>query len=874
MARPPLTGEALLTVRGVVANFGPVKALDGVSLEVRAGESVALAGENGAGKSTLIRCIAGDWTPSGGQILIAGRRVGADPAVVGRLGVAVVWQDLSLCDNLDIASNLLLGGEGGRLLVSETRFHTRAARLLQELGIDLPDTTRNVRMLSGGQRQLLAVARAMRDRPRLLILDEPTASLGGEASAQVEALIAQLHRQGTSILMACHDIDQMFRLCDRIVVLRRGGLVADVQAAGTHPDDIVTLISGQQVDSSPRRQLSRLHGLTDRLASADPSSSLPLILSALSAALGSPPLSIHLLEGATLRAAAFQGFSRGLQNAWEELPYGPAGGPVGLAAQSRETLVDPDVRTSARWAPCRQAALEGGVASSWAVPVLGPKGVIGVITILRPGVGYPDEDELELVTLYAGYAGAAVERDQLLGQVTARNRVLETIREVLETLAGPVPFSRGLVVALEALRYGLAADEVALITDGPGEAPPTVRAGISRPEPAGHSGPPDPGPSRRSDPAGPADPPMAREADAPRLSGRLQRIAEEELARALLSGAAGDGRAREHAVGDGGWRMTVTFATREGATALVAGWNKRSSPPGDQALMEDAANSLRLALEREESQRAQQEAAALRRSQELQRGFLSRLSHELRTPLTAIRGYASSLMQSDVTWDGESEKRFLSRMAAESARLGRLVEDLLDFSAIESGVLRLQPDWCDLALVLDAAVAVLPPGAAMRIQITTATGLPAVWADHDRLEQVFVNLLDNALRHNPPGTQVRVSARPGGPSEVLVEVTDDGTGIPDDLAGSLFDQTGRQRGPTSGAGLGLSITKGIVEAHGGGIEFDHLKRGSRFRVHLPIEADSPQVGAPSTLRPDTPTPGSATGTTTTGATNTGGQSVA
>ena len=125
--------------------------------------------------------------------------------------------------------------------------------------------------------------------------------------------------------------------------------------------------------------------------------------------------------------------------------------------------------------------------------------------------------------------------------------------------------------------------------------------------------------------------------------------------------------------------------------------------------MEDAAHSLRLALEREEAAHAHQEAAALRRSRELQRGFLSRLSHELRTPLTAIRGYASSLMQPDVTWDGDSQQRFLDRIAAESARLGRLVDDLLDFSAIESGIMRLQPDWCDLRLVIEAAIACLPP---------------------------------------------------------------------------------------------------------------------------------------------------------------------
>ena len=174
--------------------------------------------------------------------------------------------------------------------------------------------------------------------------------------------------------------------------------------------------------------------------------------------------------------------------------------------------------------------------------------------------------------------------------------------------------------------------------------------------------------------------------------------------------------------------------------------------------MEDAAHSLRLALEREEAGLAHQEAAALRRSRELQRGFLSRLSHELRTPLTAIRGYASSLMQPDVTWDGDSQRRFLDRIAAESARLGRLVDDLLDFSAIESGIMRLQRDWCDLPLVLEAAVACLPPADAAAVSLACDPAVPVVWADHDRLEQVFVNLLTNAVRHNPPGTQVRVTA--------------------------------------------------------------------------------------------------------------------
>src|SRR6202044_1130592 len=155
--------------------------------------------------------------------------------------------------------------------------------------------------------------------------------------------------------------------------------------------------------------------------------------------------------------------------------------------------------------------------------------------------------------------------------------------------------------------------------------------------------------------------------------------------------------------------LAATFPAPGGPTVLLASWPELRAIKDETALMEDAAHSLRLALDREEAGLAHQETAALRRSGELQRDFLSRLSHELRTPLTAIRGYASSLMQTDVTWDRESQERFLSRIGVESARLGRLVDDLLDFSAIESSILRLQLDWCDLVLVLDAARACLPP---------------------------------------------------------------------------------------------------------------------------------------------------------------------
>ena len=273
--------------------------------------------------------------------------------------------------------------------MSETRFHMEAASLLASLRIPLNDTTRNVRSLSGGQRQLVAVARAMGRKPRLLALDEPTASLGVKESAQVEELIMGLRQQGTTILLACHDIDQMFRLADRIVVLRQGRIVGDLRTADAHPDDVVALISGQQVDASARQQLTRLHGLTDRLVSADPSSSLSLILSALGSALGSERLCIHLVSDKTLYCAASLGFKPGQLDPWGRLPFGPAGGPVGLAAADERPVIADNLRAGAAWGSFRDLAKTANVASSWSVPVLGPSGLSGVITVFRAQHGAP-----------------------------------------------------------------------------------------------------------------------------------------------------------------------------------------------------------------------------------------------------------------------------------------------------------------------------------------------------------------------------------------------------------------------------------------------------------------------------------------------------
>src|SRR6266567_8408909 len=154
-AKPATGTTPLLTVSGLSVSYGRLRALENVDLSVQSGELVALAGENGAGKTTLVRCIAGDVVPASGEIHLGGKRVPPDPAAAARQGVAVVWQDLALCDNLDIASNILLGREPRRLLFSETRLHAAVRSQLAELRIPLKDTTRSVRSLSEGQRQLV-----------------------------------------------------------------------------------------------------------------------------------------------------------------------------------------------------------------------------------------------------------------------------------------------------------------------------------------------------------------------------------------------------------------------------------------------------------------------------------------------------------------------------------------------------------------------------------------------------------------------------------------------------------------------------------------------------------------------------------------------
>jgi ABC-type sugar transport system ATPase subunit len=223
-ARPPL-----LRLRGVAKTFGPVQALTGIDLDIPAGQVTALVGDNGAGKSTLIKTIAGIWQPTGGEIIWQGRPVHfRNPKDAADAGIATVYQDLALADNLDIVQNLLLGREVRRRgLLDEITMEKTAKRTLADMRVT---TVRNVRQpvgsLSGGQRQAIAVAKAVMHDAKLVILDEPTAALGVSQTALVLGLIKQLASQGIAVLVISHNLTEVFRVADRLAVLYLGRLVS------------------------------------------------------------------------------------------------------------------------------------------------------------------------------------------------------------------------------------------------------------------------------------------------------------------------------------------------------------------------------------------------------------------------------------------------------------------------------------------------------------------------------------------------------------------------------------------------------------------------------------------------------------------------
>jgi D-xylose transport system ATP-binding protein len=221
---------ALLQVRAATKRFGAVEALSGVDFEVGPSEVVALVGDNGAGKSTLVKAIAGVFPLDGGE-------------VVRPAPLAVVYQDLALCENLDVVANLFLGREKGFVL-DELAMEQQTVELLARLNVTLPDVRSAVATLSGGQRQSIAVARAVLQQPKVMLLDEPTAALGVAQTAQVLALIARLKAEGLGVVVISHNLADVFQVSDRIVVLRLGRCVASFETKATTPEAVVAAITG------------------------------------------------------------------------------------------------------------------------------------------------------------------------------------------------------------------------------------------------------------------------------------------------------------------------------------------------------------------------------------------------------------------------------------------------------------------------------------------------------------------------------------------------------------------------------------------------------------------------------------------------------
>ncbi len=238
----------LLSVSGASKRYGAVEALRDVSLEVEAGEVVALAGDNGAGKSTLVKAISGVGPPDEATIEFEGVEVDIrSPHDAAALGIAVVYQDLALCDNLDVVANMYLGGEareGGLRFMDEIAMEGRATELLQSLSVTLPSVRAEVGTLSGGQRQSVAISRALLGEPKLVILDEPTAALGVTQTAQVLALVKRLRERGHGVLIISHNLADVFAVADRIVVLRLGRNAGEFPADPERHADIVGAITG------------------------------------------------------------------------------------------------------------------------------------------------------------------------------------------------------------------------------------------------------------------------------------------------------------------------------------------------------------------------------------------------------------------------------------------------------------------------------------------------------------------------------------------------------------------------------------------------------------------------------------------------------
>jgi len=236
----------LLSLRGINKSFGPVQVLKDVDLDVYPGQVTALVGDNGAGKSTLIKCIAGIYTPESGDVLFEGAKVDIDgPRTATALGIEIVYQDLALCDNLDIVHNMFLGREEKKgITLNETSMESLARKTLDGLNVRTVKSIRQtVSSLSGGQRQTVAIARAVLWNSKVVVLDEPTAALGVAQTEQVLNLVRRLADKGLAVVLISHNLNDIFEVADNIAALYLGSMAAQVKKNDVTKNEVVELIT-------------------------------------------------------------------------------------------------------------------------------------------------------------------------------------------------------------------------------------------------------------------------------------------------------------------------------------------------------------------------------------------------------------------------------------------------------------------------------------------------------------------------------------------------------------------------------------------------------------------------------------------------------
>ena len=251
---PSPKGELLLSLRGISKNFGAVSALTEIDVDVHAGEVVALVGDNGAGKSTLVKVLAGVHAPSSGTIAYRGKPVTmSSPSAALELGIATVFQDLALCENLDVVANIFLGQEMNPLRLDEVAMEVRAWTLLNELAARIPSVRDVVASLSGGQRQTVAIARSLLLDPKVIMLDEPTAALGVAQTAEVLNLIERVRDKGLGVIVISHNMADVRAVADRIVVLRLGRNNGVFTPEATN-QELVGAITGATDNAVSRRE--------------------------------------------------------------------------------------------------------------------------------------------------------------------------------------------------------------------------------------------------------------------------------------------------------------------------------------------------------------------------------------------------------------------------------------------------------------------------------------------------------------------------------------------------------------------------------------------------------------------------------------------